>query len=49
MIDVIYSAIKEGSITAYGNAAIDDEFREPMTQEEIKKIGGAKEENCRSY
>ena len=44
LIDVIYSAIKEGSITAYGNAAIDDEFREPMTQEEIKKIGGAKEE-----
>ena len=44
LIDVIYSAIKEGSITAYGNAAIDDELREPMTQEEIKKIGGAKEE-----
>jgi gliding motility associated protien GldN len=44
LIDVIYSAINEGSITAYGNAAIDDEFREPMTQEEIKKIGGAKEE-----
>ena len=44
LIDVIYSAILEGSITAYGNAAMDDEFREPMTQEEIKKIGGAKEE-----
>jgi len=44
LIDVIYSAIKEGSLTAYGNAVMDDEFRQPMTQEEIKKIGGAKEE-----
>ena len=41
LIDVIYSAINEGSITAYGNAIMDDEFREPMTQEEIKVIGGA--------
>ena len=44
LIDVIYNAIKEGSITAYDNAARDDEFREPMTPEAIKKIGGAKEE-----
>ena len=44
LIDVIYSAIQEGSITAYGNAAMDDEFREEMSQEDIKKIGGAKEE-----
>lgn len=44
LIDVIYSAILEGTITAYGNAAADDEFREPMTDQEIKKIGGAKEE-----
>ena len=44
LIDVIYSAIKEGSITAYGNATVDDEFREPMTMDDIKKIGGAKEE-----
>ena len=44
LIDVIYSAIKEGSITAYDNASMDDEFREPMTPEEIKKIGGAREE-----
>ena len=43
LIDVIYSAINEGSITAYGNAIMDDEFREPMTQEEIKIIGGAEE------
>ena len=44
LIDVIYSAIKEGSITAYGNAPRDDEFREEMSQDDIKKIGGAKEE-----
>jgi len=44
LIDVIYSAIQEGSITAYDNAAMDDEFREEMTQDAIKKIGGAKEE-----
>ena len=47
LIDVIYSAIQEGSITAYGNASMDDEMREPMTQEEIKSIGGAKEEIIR--
>ena len=44
LIDVIYLAIQEGSITAYDNAARDDEFRDPMTPEAIKKIGGAKEE-----
>ena len=44
LIDVIYSAILEGSITAYGNAAMDDEFREVMSQNDILKIGGAKEE-----
>jgi gliding motility associated protien GldN len=44
LIDVIYSAILEGSITAYDNAAMDDEFREEMSQDAIKKIGGAKEE-----
>ena len=44
LIDVIYSAIQEGSITAYGNAVRDDEFREIMSQDDIKKIGGASEE-----
>ena len=44
LIDVIYSAIQEGSITAYGNPAMDDEFREVMSQDDIKQIGGAKEE-----
>jgi gliding motility associated protien GldN len=44
LIDVIYSAIQEGSIVAYGDAVYDDEFRSPMTASEIKTIGGAKEE-----
>ena len=44
LIDVIYSAIKEGSIIAYDNAARDDEFREEMSQDAIKMIGGASEE-----
>jgi len=44
LIDVIYSAIQEGTITAYGDASFDDEFRAPMSAQEIKKIGGAKEE-----
>tara|TARA_B100001142_G_C14323703_1_gene651456 strand:- start:1550 stop:2455 length:906 start_codon:yes stop_codon:yes gene_type:complete len=43
LIDVIYSAVQEGSLTAYGNAVYDDEFREPMTSKEIKNIGGAGE------
>ena len=43
LIDVIYSAIQEGSITAYGNPAMDDEFREVMSQDAIKQIGGAEE------
>jgi gliding motility associated protien GldN len=43
LIDVIYSAILEGSITAYGNAVLDDEFREPMTHADIKVIGGSQD------
>ena len=43
LIDVLYSAINEGSVTAYGNPSMDDEFRQPMTPDEIKSIGGAKE------
>ena len=42
LIDVIYTAIQEGSITAYGNPVMDDELRMPMTQAEITSIGGAK-------
>ena len=37
-------AILEGSITAYANAVIDDEFKVEMTREERTKIGGAREE-----
>ena len=48
LIDVIYLAIQEGSITAYGNAARDDEFREVMSAADAKKIGGAKEEMVES-
>jgi gliding motility associated protien GldN len=44
LIDVIYSAVKGGELTAYGNAVLDDEFRNEMTQEEFSSIGGAKEE-----
>ena len=32
-------AINEGTITAYGNAYKDDEFKSPMTPAEIKEIG----------
>ena len=44
LIDVIYQAIVSGELTAYGNAAADDEFKQELTSEEIKTIGGAKEE-----
>ena len=44
LIDVIYNAIMHEGLTAYGNAARDDEFREPMTSEDRKTIGGAKSE-----
>jgi len=47
LIDVIYSAIKEGTITAYGNAVYDDEMRVPMTPQEINSVGGAKEEKIK--
>lgn len=44
LIDVIFNAVQEGTLIAYGNAVYDDEFRFPMTQEEIKSAVGAKEE-----
>ena len=31
-------------VAAYANAIYDDEFKIEMTQEDIKKIGGAREE-----
>lgn len=39
MIDVLMDAINEGTITAYGNAYKDDEFKSPMTPTEIQDIG----------
>ena len=38
MMQVILQSVSEGAITAYGNAAFDDEFQEPMTVQEIKDI-----------
>ena len=32
-------AINEGTITAYGNAAEDDEFQSPMSKSEVELIG----------
>ena len=34
LFDVIKYGIEEGTITAYGNAAFDDEFKEPLTKTE---------------
>lgn len=34
LFDVIKQAIGEGTVTAYGNAAFDDEFKSPMTKTE---------------
>jgi len=45
LIDVIMDAVEEGTLTAYSpigaNGTTDDEFTLPMTQDELKKIGGA--------
>tara|TARA_B100001758_G_C18367860_1_gene589582 strand:+ start:605 stop:1504 length:900 start_codon:yes stop_codon:yes gene_type:complete len=43
LIDVIYGAVLEGTITAYGSATYDDEFRFPMTDEEILTVGNAEQ------
>jgi gliding motility associated protien GldN len=39
LIDVLMDAIQEGTITAYGNAYKDDEFKTPMSQSDIESIG----------
>jgi gliding motility associated protien GldN len=39
LIDVLMDAVEEGTIKAYGNAYIDDEFKSPMTPSEIELIG----------
>ncbi len=38
MMQVILQSVSEGSLTAYGNAAFDDEFQAPMTVQEIKDL-----------
>ena len=49
LIDVIYNAALEGTITAYGNAAYDDEFRSPMSQEELLNVGNAEQKIIQVY
>ena len=39
LIDVLMQAIEEGTITAYGNATYDDEFKSPMSPSEVEMIG----------
>lgn len=39
LIDVLMQAIEEGTITAYGNARKDDEFKSPMSPAEVEMIG----------
>lgn len=45
LIDLVMDAIEEGTLTAYSpygeNGTPDDEFTLPMTQDELKKIGGS--------
>ncbi|GIV40762.1 MAG: gliding motility protein GldO [Vicingaceae bacterium] len=38
LFDVIKIGIEEGTITAYGNPAIDDEFKTPLTKAEAKAL-----------
>ena len=49
LIDVIYSAVLEGTITAYGQATYDDEFRFEMTQAEIRNVGNAEQRIIQVY
>ncbi len=49
LIDVIYSAVLEGSIRAYGNAVLDDEFRFPMTSSEVRLVGNAEQKIIQVY
>ena len=38
LIDVILDGIREGVVTAFADAALDDEFKQPMTQQEIEEL-----------
>lgn len=39
LINVLMDAIEEGTITAYGNAGFDDEFKSPISKSDISLIG----------
>jgi gliding motility associated protien GldN len=39
LLDVLMGAIQEGTIRAYGNALVDDEFKSVLSPSEIEKIG----------
>ena len=49
LIDVIYSAVLEGTITAYGQPTYDDEFRFPMTAAEVRNVGNAEQKIIQVY
>ena len=49
LIDVIYNAVLEGTITAYANPIYDDEFREEMSPQDILNVGNAEQVMMKVY
>ena len=49
LIDVIYNAVLEGTITAYANPIYDDEFREEMSPQDILNVGNAEQVIMKVY
>ena len=49
LIDVIYGAVLEGTITAYANPVYDDEFREKMSPKEVLNVGNAEQKIIEFY
>jgi gliding motility associated protien GldN len=49
LIDVIYTAVLEGTITAYDRPTYDDEFRFPMTPADIRNVGNAEQKITQVY
>jgi len=49
LIDVIYTAVLEGTITPYGRPTYDDEFRFPMTSAEVRNVGNAEQRIIQVY
>ena len=49
LIDVIYTAVLEGTITPYGRPTYDDEFRFPMTPVEVRNVGNAEQKIIQVY